>query len=89
MCTPEATLARIQPLLQHIGITRLANVTYLDEIGIPVYQAIRPNAKTLSVSQGKGLTRAHAAIEAGIALAPEDRKAGEIFREDSRRIRPI
>lgn len=66
VCTPEATLARIQPLLQHIGITRLADVTWLDEIGIPVYQAIRPNAKTLSVSQGKGLTRPLAKVSAAM-----------------------
>ena len=38
-----------------LGITRLADVTGLDDIGIPVVQAIRPNARSLSVSQGKGL----------------------------------
>ena len=38
-----------------MGITRLANVTGLDVIGIPVYMCIRPNSRNLSVSQGKGL----------------------------------
>ena len=51
---PAETLARIRPLLPQMGITRIANVTGLDVIGIPVAQAIRPNAKGLSISQGKG-----------------------------------
>ena len=56
-CSPEETLARIQPLLPRMGITRVADVTQLDDLGIPVYQAIRPNSRNLSVSQGKGVTR--------------------------------
>jgi ribosomal protein S12 methylthiotransferase accessory factor len=38
-----------------MGITRLANITGLDCTGIPVYLAIRPNSRSLSTSQGKGL----------------------------------
>lgn len=38
------------------GITRLADITHLDYSGIPVYTAIRPRAKSLTTSQGKGLT---------------------------------
>ena len=38
-----------------MGITRLADITGLDVIGIPVVQAIRPNSRGLSVAQGKGL----------------------------------
>jgi ribosomal protein S12 methylthiotransferase accessory factor len=53
---PHETLARVQPLLPAFGITRLANVTGLDRIGIPVWMCIRPNARCLSVSQGKGLS---------------------------------
>ena len=37
-----------------MGITRLANLTGLDRIGLPVYTAIRPNARSLATSQGKG-----------------------------------
>jgi ribosomal protein S12 methylthiotransferase accessory factor len=36
-------------------MTRLANITGLDRIGIPVYVAIRPNSRSLATSQGKGL----------------------------------
>ena len=62
--SPAETLRRIRPLLKQAGITRLADITGLDWIGIPVYQAIRPNSRTLSASQGKGLTRAQAQVSA-------------------------
>jgi ribosomal protein S12 methylthiotransferase accessory factor len=38
-----------------LGITRVAQVTGLDCIGIPVVMVCRPNARSLAVSQGKGL----------------------------------
>jgi YcaO-like protein with predicted kinase domain len=52
---PEDTLARVQSKARQIGITRLGNVTGLDRIGIPVTVAVRPNSRSFSVSQGKGL----------------------------------
>lgn len=52
----SSTLAWVRPLLPQFGITRLANVTGLDRIGIPVWMCIRPNGRSLSVSQGKGVT---------------------------------
>lgn len=60
----EETLARVIPLLSTFGITRVADVTGLDSIGIPVYQSIRPYSKSLSVSQGKGLNKALAKVSA-------------------------
>jgi YcaO-like protein with predicted kinase domain len=54
--SPRDTLDAYLPLCSAFGITRLANVTGLDYIGIPVYQCVRPNSRTLAVSQGKGLT---------------------------------
>jgi YcaO-like protein with predicted kinase domain len=53
--TPEETLARVAPKARQIGITRLGDVTGLDRIGIPVTVAVRPNSRSFSVSQGKGL----------------------------------
>lgn len=50
------TLERLQPLLSAFGITRIANITGLDQLEIPVAICIRPNSKHLAVSQGKGLT---------------------------------
>ncbi|HEV7265748.1 MAG TPA: YcaO-like family protein [Falsiroseomonas sp.] len=49
------TLRRIAPLLPAMGITRIADVTGLDRIGLPVVMVVRPNARSLSVHQGKGL----------------------------------
>lgn len=51
---PQETLELITPLLPAYGVTRLADVTGLDIIGIPVVMAVRPLATTLSVFQGKG-----------------------------------
>jgi ribosomal protein S12 methylthiotransferase accessory factor len=51
-----STLAWVRPLLPAFGITRIANITGLDRIGIPVWICIRPNGRALSVSQGKGIT---------------------------------
>jgi ribosomal protein S12 methylthiotransferase accessory factor len=50
------TLERVLPLKGAFGITRLANVTGLDRIGIPVYLATRPNSRSVAVSQGKGIS---------------------------------
>ena len=61
---PEKTLERLKPLLSEFGITRLANITGLDTIGIPVWTAVRPLARSLSVSQGKGVTQELAVVSA-------------------------
>lgn len=58
----EDYLARLRPHLQSYGITRLADVTGLDRIGIPVVQTVRPLARSNIVNQGKGLTLAEAAV---------------------------
>ena len=54
--TAEATLTMIEPYIKKAGITRLANITGLDSIGLPVFTCIRPNARSLSTSQGKGIS---------------------------------
>jgi ribosomal protein S12 methylthiotransferase accessory factor len=46
------------------GVTRLADVTGLDRIGMPVFQSVRPLSRALSVHQGKGLSREAAMIGA-------------------------
>ena len=53
---PAATVERVQRYLRPLGITRVANVTGLDRVGIPTVVVCRPNARSLAVSQGKGLT---------------------------------
>lgn len=61
---PADTLARLGTVLGRCGITRVADVTGLDRIGIPVWCAIRPNSWSLAVSQGKGLTPEQARVSA-------------------------
>ena len=68
--SPEETVARLRPLLPALGITRVANVTGLDRIGVPVVMVCRPNSRSIAVSQGKGLTLA-AAKASGIMEAAE------------------
>ncbi|QIG47691.1 YcaO-like family protein [Nordella sp. HKS 07] len=70
MVFPEETLRRVAPLLAPAGITRIANLTGLDRTGIPVVSVMRPNARSLSVSQGKGITLA-AAKASGVMEALE------------------
>jgi ribosomal protein S12 methylthiotransferase accessory factor len=50
--------------MPRLGITRLADLTGLDCLGVPVFSAIRPNGRSLSTSQGKGLDVAAAAASA-------------------------
>jgi len=45
----------VQPLAARMGVTRVANVTGLDTLGLPVVAVYRPNARSIVVSQGKGL----------------------------------
>ncbi len=52
---PRETVERIGKLAPIFGITRVANVTGLDVIGLPVVMVCRPNSRSLAVSQGKGL----------------------------------
>lgn len=61
---PEHTWDLMAPKLARFGITRVADVTYLDVIGIPVVMSVRPLSKVLSVSQGKGQTLTLAKVSA-------------------------
>jgi ribosomal protein S12 methylthiotransferase accessory factor len=62
--TLEATWQRFSPLARRAGITRIADLTGLDTIGIPVFAAIRPMGRSLSTQQGKGLTPLAARVSA-------------------------
>ncbi|ANN17130.1 hypothetical protein SD37_16760 [Amycolatopsis orientalis] len=63
-CPPEQTWGRLLHLLPRFGITRIADVTGLDDLGIPTAVAVRPGAHTVSVSQGKGVSPTLAKISA-------------------------
>lgn len=64
LVSAEETLAKVTPLLGAFGITRVANVTGLDTVGIPVVMVNRPNSRSLAVSQGKGTSLAAAKASA-------------------------
>src|SRR5258708_9957373 len=60
MTAPSETVAQMRKWMPFMGITRIANLTGLDRIGIPVVAVYRPNSRSISVSQGKGANLAAA-----------------------------
>ncbi|OWV78747.1 hypothetical protein ATY78_11620 [Rhizobium sp. R635] len=65
-CSPNETMARIAPSLSKHGITRLARLTDLDRIGIPVWNAIAPNSRSIVINQGKGIDDIDAKVSAAM-----------------------
>ncbi|MBZ9791964.1 YcaO-like family protein [Rhizobium sp. 3T7] len=57
-------LRRLLPICRHAGITRIADLTGLDRLGLPVAQTIRPSALSEVTSLGRGRSITHAAIGA-------------------------
>jgi ribosomal protein S12 methylthiotransferase accessory factor len=73
----EQTWERVRPLLGRIGITRLADITGLDRIGIPTYSAVRPTDKRagVAVTCGKGTRPIEAKV--GAVMESIEYKVGE------------
>lgn len=63
---PEKTIENNENKLITAGITRIADITDLDRIGLPVFTAIRPTAEdgAISIYGGKGITKDHAKASA-------------------------
>lgn len=61
---PATTWERVRPGLARFGITRVADITRLDEIGLPVHVAYRPAGLAYAVSMGFGVTEAHSKVSA-------------------------
>ena len=63
---PKKTIEINEDKLKTAGITRIADITDLDRIGLPIYTAIRPTAKegAVSIYGGKGISRDHAKASA-------------------------
>ena len=66
VCDGETTLENAKSQLKKIGVTRIADITDLDRIGIPVFSSIRPSAAKggISIYSGKGATSDQARISA-------------------------
>ena len=62
--SPAETMDAYSRFMGTLGITRLANITGLDRVGIPVYLGIRPNSRSVATSQGKGIDKDHARTSA-------------------------
>lgn len=91
-CEPAETWKRITPHLGEFGITRVGDITGLDRIGIPIWIAVRPNSRSLSVSQGKGLdhdaARVSATMEA-IEIAHAERSTRQLRFESYEQLRDV
>lgn len=65
---PEETFEKFSPLRSQAGITRLADITKLDTLGIPTYLAVRPRVDlvdlNVTVYNGKGFTKMQAKVSA-------------------------
>lgn len=63
---PEKTIEINEAKLKTAGVTRIADITDLDRIGLPIYTAIRPTAEdgAISIYGGKGITKDHARASA-------------------------
>lgn len=62
--SPETTLRAASRLARLAGVTRLADLTGLDRLNLPVFQAVRPLGRSLSVTMGKGLSVSAARVSA-------------------------
>ena len=62
--TVEQTWARVGGMLDRFRITRVADITRLDEIGLPVHVAYRPVGATMAVSVGTGATATQSRVSA-------------------------
>jgi ribosomal protein S12 methylthiotransferase accessory factor len=62
----QTTLSRIEAVQPKVGITRVARITDLDRVGIPVHSVIRPTAAkgAISVYSGKGASDDQSRISA-------------------------
>jgi len=83
---PEQTLNWITPKIEVIGVTRVASITGLDRVGIPVYSCVRPRAAdgAVSVYSGKGIVEVHAKVSA--IMEAIERHSAEIKLEDQQRM---
>lgn len=64
--SPEETFELVESLTEAAGITRVADITKLDRLNIPVFSCLRPGAAdgAISVYNGKGVTPMAARVSA-------------------------
>lgn len=80
---PKITIKNVEGKLKRAGVTRIAEITHLDRLGIPVYSAIRPGAAegAVSIYAGKGATKNQA--KASAMMEAFERYSAEINKADT------
>jgi ribosomal protein S12 methylthiotransferase accessory factor len=69
------TYARVRRVARFVPISRVADLTPLDDLGLPAYSAVTPLAKDLKIHNGKGATREAARVSA--MMEAVERVSGE------------
>lgn len=89
--TFEETWAWLEPILPRVPVTRIYDATPLDVLGIPVWSAVTPLARDLTVHAGKGATplasRISAAMEAVERICAETIEPHRLIRASYRRLK--
>lgn len=82
---PEETIKNVESKLRAAGVTRVAEITHLDRVGIPVYSAIRPAAAegAVSIYAGKGATKPQA--KASAMMESFERYSAELHADDKQK----
>jgi len=75
---PSETVRRVSPLMERIGVSRIADVTHLDRNGVPNFIAARPReaGEGISYYNGKGASRSQA--RASAMMEAIERYSGEV-----------
>ncbi len=83
---PEKTITNVESKLRSAGVTRVAEITHLDRVGVPVYTAIRPSAAegAVSIYAGKGATKAQA--KASAMMESFERYSAELHDDQKERL---
>lgn len=83
---PTETIEKVTDKLSVAGVTRIAEITHLDRIGIPVYSAIRPGAAegAVSIYAGKGATKPQA--KASAMMEAFERYSAEQQESDNEKV---
>jgi thioglycine synthase len=83
---PEKTIINVESKLRAAGVTRVAEITHLDRVGIPVYTAIRPSAAegAVSIYAGKGATKPQA--KASAMMESFERYSAELHDDQKERL---
>lgn len=62
----DRTWERIRPVLPRLGITRVADITDLEDFGIPTHTGLRPTGTTVAVSMGMAIDPAQSRVSAAM-----------------------